>query len=103
MNQKKANIVAVQQAEFGDMKNVLSDVTIRNDLQQYWFDALSQFAGSMRVMKGLNTVIRIEKEIGYVNELGHLVVVAGVAGERLEMEFPSGTWNWKSDVVGKPF
>lgn len=102
MGQRK-NIVPIQQIDFAKSRNVLPDVVIRHDLQQYWFDALGQFAGSMRVQKGLHAIIKIEDEVGHVNEVGSLVVVAGVANETLQMEFPAGTWDWKDKPLNKSF
>jgi hypothetical protein len=75
--------------------DVLDNVVIRPDFYQHWFDALGQFAGMMRLQKGMNFVVNIEKEKGYISAEGELTLVVGVSDETLQMAFPAGTWDWK--------
>ena len=77
--------------------NVLPNIEIRPDIHQHWFDALGEFAGMMRLQRDMKRVVHFDKEEGYINGSGELVVVAGVNNETLEMAFPVGTWEWKKE------
>lgn len=81
----------------------LSEVVIRPDLEQYWFDALGKFAGLMRLQLGMTYVVSIENEKGFVNSAGELVVTVDVNSEGiLQMAFPAGTWEWRGSEQPAP-
>jgi len=77
-------------------QSVLSDVVIRPDLEQQWFDALGRFACRMRLELGMKHIVCIDNEKGFINSAGELVVSVDIDNEGiLQMAFPAGTWGWK--------
>jgi len=79
--------------------NVLPQVAIRPDMEQHWFDALCQFANMMRMQNGINHVVSIENEEGFIDNAGVLVIKVNVSTETLQMSLPAGTWGWKDGGV----
>lgn len=77
-------------------QSILSDVVIRPDLEQQWFDALGRFACRMRLELGMKHIVCIDNEKGFINSAGELIVSVDVNDEGvLQMAFPAGTWGWK--------
>jgi hypothetical protein len=78
-------------------RTVLSDIVIRPDLEQHWFDVLGQFAGIMRLQNGMQHVVSIENEKGFITCSGELIVSVEMNSEgTLQIAFPAGTWEWKA-------
>ena len=78
---------------------ILEEVVIRHDIKQHWFEALGQFALLLRFQRGLNHVIQIKNDEGFVNSAGELVISAKVSSETLQMAVPAESWEWKDNAI----
>ena len=71
--------------------NIIDQIIIHPQVEASWFDVLTDISRTMSgIYKG--TIIDFSPDSAMVNPAGILELVAYVAGERVVMELPEGTW-----------